>query len=93
MKEQNSKQSKWRLVRRDELPMPSSDEVEQARQRWEGRLVWFALGAGKWRQGKVYAITRRGEVKIAVQRGDSWVHARVIRLEYVPRVLRLAISG
>ena len=89
MKEQKNTQSKWRLVRRDDLPIPSSGEVEQARQRWGGRFVWFALGSGRWRQGKVYAITRRGEVKIAVQLGDSWVHGRVIRLEYVARVLRL----
>ena len=41
----------------------------------------------------MYAITPRGEVKIAVQRGGSWVHERVIRLEYVARVLRQAIKG
>ena len=48
MKEQNNRQSTWRLVRVDELLMPSPGEVEQARHRWEGRLVWFALGAGRW---------------------------------------------
>ncbi len=89
MNEQKNKQSTWRLVSIDDLPMPSSREVEEARERWVDRLVWFTLGSDRWRQGKVYAITSRGEVKIAVQRGDSWVHGRVIRLEYVPRVLRL----
>ena len=89
MNEQKNKQSTWRLVSIDDLPMPSSREVEEARERWVDRLVWFALGSDRWRQGKVYAITSRGEVKIAGQLGDSWVHGRVIRLEYAVRVLRL----
>ena len=89
MNEQKNKRSKWRLVKIDDLPIPSSRELEEARQRWVDRLVWFSIGSDRWRQGKVYAITPRGEVKIAVQLGDCWVHGRVIRLEYVPRVLRL----
>ena len=89
MGEQKKKQSPWRLERVDDLPVPTQAELEQARQQWVDRLVWFSVGSDRWRQGKVYAITRRGDVKIAVQRGDSWVHGRVIRLEYVPRVLRL----
>ncbi len=88
MNEQKNKQSTWRLVSIDDLPMPSSRELEEARHRWVDRLVWFAIGSHRWRQSKVYAITSRGEVKIAVQRGGSWVHERVIRLEYVARVLR-----
>ena len=51
--------------------------------------VLLSLSSDRWRQGKVYAITERGEVKIAVQLGGCWVHGRVIRLEYVARVLRL----
>ena len=89
MNKQKNKQSTWRLVSIDDLPIPSPRELEEARQCWVGRLVWFSLGSDRWRQGKVYAITSRGEVKIAVQRGDSWVHGRVIRLEYAVRVLRL----
>ena len=89
MNEQKNKQSTWRLVSIDDLPVPSFCELEEARQRWVDRWVWFSLGSDRWRQGKVYAITERGEVKIAVQLGGCWVHGRVIRLEYVPRVLRL----
>jgi hypothetical protein len=69
MNEQKNKRSTWRLVSMDDLPIPSPREVEEARQRWVDRWVWFSLGADRWRQGKV--------------------HGRVIRLEYVPRVLRL----
>ena len=90
MKKQKNKQSTWRLVSMDDLPIPSARELEEARQRWVDRWVWFSLGSDRWRQGKVYAITERGEVKIAVQLGGCWVHGRVIRLEDVARVLRLA---
>ncbi len=89
MGKQARRKSDWVLVRIDDLPVPTQAELEEARQRWVDRLVWFSVGSDWWRQGKVYAITRGGDVKIAVQRGDFWVHGRVIRLEYVGRVLRL----
>jgi hypothetical protein len=85
--------SGWRLVSVDELPVPSMQELAEARGRWIGRLVWFYVGGDCWRKGRVDAITRRGEVYIAVKnRAGEWVHGRVIRLEYAPRVLRLASS-
>ena len=71
MKKQKNKQSTWRLVSMDDLPIPSPRELEEARHRWVDRWVWFSLGSDRWRQGKVYAITERGEVKIAVQLGGS----------------------
>jgi len=83
----------WRLVKVSDLPVPSRDELEILRGRWMDKLIWFYVGAGRWRQGKVYAITERGEVKIAVRRGDVWVHGCVKRFEYIPRVLRLASGG
>jgi hypothetical protein len=82
--------SDWKLVHVADFPVPSPAELEAARKQWVDRLVWFYVGDDRWCKGKVYAITKSGEVKIAVLRGDTWVHRRVIRLEYVPRVLRLA---
>lgn len=83
------KKSEWVLVRCADLPVPSPEELEALRRSWVGALVWFFIGSGEWRPGKVYEITKGGEVKIAVWRDGAWVHGRVIRFEYIPRVLRL----
>jgi hypothetical protein len=81
------------LVHVDDLPVPSAELLEVLRCGWVGADVWFLVAPGRWRHGKVYEITKRGEVKIAVKRGDAWVHDRMIGFEYIPRVLRLANSG
>lgn len=86
---EQKKQGEWVLVRCADLPKPSPDELEALRRRWVGALVWFFVGSGQWQPGKVYDITRSGEVKIAVWRGGAWMHSRVIRFEYIHRVLCL----
>ncbi|HEU5374692.1 MAG TPA: hypothetical protein VFV38_04565 [Ktedonobacteraceae bacterium] len=83
-----AKKSSWVLVKCSDLPVLSSQELEALRSRWVGALVLFLVGEGQWRRGKVYEITKSGEVRIAVQRSGTWVHGRVIRFEYIPRVLR-----
>ncbi len=83
------KGSQWKLVKVSDLPVPSREELEEAREMWGDKRVSFYVGSDWWREGKVYEITWRGEVKIAVWCDGEWVHGRVIRLEYVPRVLRL----
>ena len=80
----------WVLVKCADLPKPSLQELEVLRRQWVGTLVQFYIGSDTWRRGKVYEITKGGEVKIAVWRDGAWVHGRVIRFEYIPRVLRLA---
>jgi hypothetical protein len=90
---EKQQKSGWRLVSVDELPVPSMQELAEARGRWVGRLVWFYVADGRWCKGMVYTISRRGDVSIAVKnRAGEWVHGRVILVEYVPRVLRLASS-
>jgi hypothetical protein len=93
MEKQKKSPSAWQLVHVNDLPIPSYEELQAARRRWVEKQVWFYIGSDQWRRGMVYSITKRGEVKIAVCYGGSWVHGRVIRLEYVPRVLRLANSA
>ncbi len=89
MSKQAKKQtSDWVLVKVSDLPVPSEQELQALRREWVDRLVWFFVGDDKWRPGKVYQITKRGEVKIAVLRDGEWRHSRVIRFEYIPRVLR-----
>jgi hypothetical protein len=90
MEKQQKSPSAWQLVHVNDLPIPSQEELQAARRRWVEKQVWFFVGSDRWWRGMVYSITKRGEVKIAVWRGGAWVHDRVIRLEYVPRVLRLA---
>ncbi len=80
----------WALVRRADLPKPSPKELEALRRHWVGALVRFYIGSDQWRRGKVYEITKAGEVKIAVLHDGAWVHGRTIRFEYISRVLRLA---
>lgn len=84
------KKSGWVLVHEDDLPVPSPELLEMLRRKWVGVRVWFLAAPGCWRRGKVYKITEKGDVKIAVKCGSAWVHSRVIRFEYIPRVLRLA---
>jgi len=88
MSEQKNKRQ-WILAKCADLPVPSSEELAVLRCRWVDALVWFSAGSDQWRRGKVYEITKKGEVKIAVWRGDAWVHSRVIRFEYIHRVLRI----
>ena len=92
MGKQKKRASEWQLVHVKDHPIPSQEELQAARRRWVDKQVWFYVSPDKWRRGLVYEITKRGEVKIAVRYYGSWVHGRVIRLEYVPRVLRLANS-
>jgi|SRR6266487_1824893 len=87
------KKSEWVLVHVNDLPVPSAELLEMLRCSWVGVEVLFLVAPGRWRRGKVYEITRRGEVKIAVRRGGTWVHNRMIGFEYIPRVLRLASGG
>jgi hypothetical protein len=88
---EQKKKSQWTLICIDDLPVLSDQELAALRKKWVNRLVWFYVGGERWRKGMVYAISRRGEVSIAVKnRAGEWVHGRVILLEYVPRVLRLA---
>lgn len=89
MSEQKNKGA-WVLVKYADLPKPSPKELEVLRHQWVDALVWFYTSSGQWRKGRVYRITRGGEVKIAVLRDGAWVHNRTIRFEYIPRVLRLA---
>jgi hypothetical protein len=93
MGKQKKSPSPWQLVHVNNLPIPSQEELQAARRRWVDKQVWFSVGSDQWRCGMVYSITKRGEVKIAVWRGGSWVHSRVIRLECISRVLRLANSA
>jgi hypothetical protein len=92
-KQAKKKMSDWVLVKASDLPVPSEQELEALRQEWLDRLVWFFVGDDKWRPGKVYAITKRGEVKIAVWRDEQWRHGRVICFEYIPRVLQHRASS
>ena len=87
-KQAKKKASDWVLVKVTDLPVPSEQELAALRQAWLDRLVWFFVGDDKWRPGKVYQITKRGEVKIAVLRDGAWRHGRVIWFHYVSRVLR-----
>ena len=93
MSKRGKNKSAWVLVHVDDLPVPSPEVLEVLRCGWVGVEVLFLVAPGRWHRGKVYEITKRGEVKIAVKRGDTWVHGRVICFEYIPRVLRLANSG
>ncbi len=86
----HKEKSQWVLVKCADLPKPSAQELEALRHQWVGALVRFSVGADQWRRGKVYEITKAGDVKIAVWRDGAWVHQRAIRFEYIPRVLRLA---
>jgi hypothetical protein len=90
MEKQQKSPSLWQLVHVNDLPVPSQEELQTAQRRWVDKQVWFYIGSDRWRRGMVYSITKRGEVKIAVWRGTSWVHGCTKRLEYAPRVLRLA---
>lgn len=89
MSEQENRR-KWVLVKCADLPKPSTEELEVLRRRWVNALVWFYTGSDRWQSGKVYEITQAGEVKIAVRHSDAWIPRKVIRFEYIPRVLRLA---
>jgi hypothetical protein len=93
MSKRGKNKSAWVLVHVDDLPVPSPEVLEVLRCGWVGVDVLFLVAPGCWHRGKVYEITTRGEVKIAVKRGDTWVHGRAICFEYIPRVLRLASSG
>ncbi len=93
MGKQKKNKSDWVLVHVNDLPVPSWEELQAARCRWVKKWVWFFVGSDRWRLGMVYEITKRGEVKIAVRCGDAWVHGSTKRLEYAPRVLRLANGG
>jgi hypothetical protein len=88
LSEQKQK-SPWILVACVDLPVLSPDELAALQSRWVGAFVRFSIGSGQWRRGKVYEITKAGEVKLAVWRDGAWVHDRVIRFEYIPRVLQL----
>ena len=93
MSKRGKNKSAWVLVHVDDLPVPSAEVLEVLRCGWVGVEVLFLAAPGRWRRGKVYEITVRGEVKIAVKRGDTWVYHRMIGFQYIPRVLRLASSG
>jgi hypothetical protein len=93
MSKRGEKKSEWVLVHVDDLPVPSPELLEVLQCTWVGADVLFLVAPGQWHRGKVYEITKRGEVKIAVKRGGAWVHNRMICFEYIPHVLRLANSG
>jgi len=87
-KQAGKKTSDWVLVKASDLPVPSTQELAALRREWLDKLVWFYVGDGNRRPGKVYAITKWGEVKIEVLRDGEWRHSRVIWFDYVSRVLR-----
>lgn len=68
--ERGKRKSVWKLVKVSDIPVTA--EVEQARERWEGKQVWCLMEWGQWRRGKVQQVLNDGVIVIRVyQRGTS----------------------
>jgi ribosomal protein L35AE/L33A len=68
--------SEWMLVDMETLPV--RPEIQHAREKWEGREIWFRMPkSGTWRRGKVKHIYNSGGVLVVVyQKGTSGLPLR-----------------
>lgn len=87
-KQQDKKQSVWKLVKVDELPVAPG--VEEARARWVGKEVWCLTPWGQWRRGKVEYITNVGSVRVVIyQKGTPGI-AVSFGMEHIMQLLKPA---
>jgi hypothetical protein len=81
----------WALVNMEKLPV--RPEVQQARDRWEDREIWFRMPkSGTWRRGKVRHIYNSGSVAVVVYQKGTTGLPFAFEIEHIPVFLRLANS-
>ena len=88
-KQQTKGRGKWILVNIDKLPV--RPEVAQAREKWQGKEIWFRMKSGTWRRGKVERIDNGGAVLgVIYEKGTPGVPF-AIELEHIPLLLKLVV--
>jgi hypothetical protein len=86
-KQAKKKTSDWVLVDAEKLPV--EPEIQQARDVWEGKQVWFLTPWQQWRRGKVQHVYNTGLIRVIVYQKGSYGLSFAFDLKHIPLLLKL----